>query len=303
MPTGICRSATPSALGGLALEDVAAFHAARFQPSRATVVVAGPLSHDDLVRLVEDAFGGVAGDIRRHCQGHPAGDVEPIGLADAAGRRAARGGAAVGAADRTPVGAAEHAGLPGAARDERRARRPVRQPDQPEAARGEGLHVRRAHRVRLAPRASRRSRCRPASTRRATADAIADCLAELDGIRGSRPPSDTRDVAREGLAHARISAQLRDGTRRSRGPSRSSRCTDFPTRYFEEFVPRVHAVESADVVRVAERYVDPARAVTLVVGDYQRGIGAARLATSSDSTAQTRRLLCRRRLTLSTGSA
>ena len=42
-----------------------------------------------------------------------------------------------------------------------------------------------------------------------------------------------------------------------------------PETYFEEFVPRVHAIEVADVIRVAERYVDPARAVTLVVGDYQ----------------------------------
>ena len=41
-----------------------------------------------------------------------------------------------------------------------------------------------------------------------------------------------------------------------------------PDTYFEEFVPRVSAVQSEDVVRVAERYVDPARAVTLVVGDY-----------------------------------
>jgi hypothetical protein len=31
----------------------------------------------------------------------------------------------------------------------------------------------------------------------------------------------------------------------------------------------VHAVEPADVVDVAARYVDPARAVTLIVGDYK----------------------------------
>ena len=42
-----------------------------------------------------------------------------------------------------------------------------------------------------------------------------------------------------------------------------------PDTYFEEFVPRVSAIQSGDVVRVAERYLDPARTVTLVVGDYQ----------------------------------
>jgi predicted Zn-dependent peptidase len=49
-----------------------------------------------------------------------------------------------------------------------------------------------------------------------------------------------------------------------------------PDTYFEEFVPGVQAVNAADVMRVAERYVDPARAVTLVVGDYQTIGGALR---------------------------
>ncbi|MBF8300648.1 MAG: hypothetical protein HW394_1018, partial [Acidobacteria bacterium] len=46
------------ALGAMALEEVAAFHAARFRPSRATIIVAGPLSHDGLLRLAEGAFSG-----------------------------------------------------------------------------------------------------------------------------------------------------------------------------------------------------------------------------------------------------
>jgi predicted Zn-dependent peptidase len=39
--------------------------------------------------------------------------------------------------------------------------------------------------------------------------------------------------------------------------------------YFEEFVPKVNAIEAPDVVRAAAKYVDPARMVTLVVGDHQ----------------------------------
>jgi predicted Zn-dependent peptidase len=42
---------------------------------------------------------------------------------------------------------------------------------------------------------------------------------------------------------------------------------DLPDTYFEEFVPRVNAVAAADVTRVAQSYVDPGRAITLVVGD------------------------------------
>jgi predicted Zn-dependent peptidase len=44
---------------------------------------------------------------------------------------------------------------------------------------------------------------------------------------------------------------------------------DLPDSYFEDFVPRVHAIGPADVVDVAARYVDPAQAVTLIVGDYK----------------------------------
>jgi zinc protease len=43
-----------------------------------------------------------------------------------------------------------------------------------------------------------------------------------------------------------------------------------PDSYFEEFVPRVEAVTEADVSRVASQYLDLARMVTLVVGDYDR---------------------------------
>jgi predicted Zn-dependent peptidase len=42
---------------------------------------------------------------------------------------------------------------------------------------------------------------------------------------------------------------------------------DLPDTYFEEFVPRVNAVSAEDVTRVAQMYLDPSRAVTLVVGD------------------------------------
>ena len=44
---------------------------------------------------------------------------------------------------------------------------------------------------------------------------------------------------------------------------------NLPDSYFEDFIPRVHAVSQSDVVDVAARHVDPSRAVTLIVGDYQ----------------------------------
>ena len=44
---------------------------------------------------------------------------------------------------------------------------------------------------------------------------------------------------------------------------------NLPDSYFEDFIPRVNAVEQSDVVDVAARHVDPTRTVTLIVGDYQ----------------------------------
>ncbi len=42
---------------------------------------------------------------------------------------------------------------------------------------------------------------------------------------------------------------------------------DLPDDYFEQFVPRIERVTAEDVSRVMARHLDPARMVTLVVGD------------------------------------
>jgi zinc protease len=101
-----------------------------------------------------------------------------------------------------------------------------------------------------------------------TADAIADCFAELDAIRGSRPATD----AEMALAKASLTRGYPRGFETAHQVARAVAqlvVYGLPDTYFEEFVPKVSAIQSADVVRVAERYLDPARTVTLVVGDYQ----------------------------------
>jgi predicted Zn-dependent peptidase len=42
---------------------------------------------------------------------------------------------------------------------------------------------------------------------------------------------------------------------------------DLPDDYFEQFVPRIEQVTAADVSRVMSQHLDPARLVTLAVGD------------------------------------
>jgi predicted Zn-dependent peptidase len=101
-----------------------------------------------------------------------------------------------------------------------------------------------------------------------TADAINDCLSEFGQISGSRPPSD-REME---MAKASLTRGYPRGFETARQVARSVAqlaLHDLPDSYFEDFVPRVHAIGPADVVDVAARYVDPAQAVTLIVGDYK----------------------------------
>ena len=45
---------------------------------------------------------------------------------------------------------------------------------------------------------------------------------------------------------------------------------DLPDSYFEEFVPRIEAVTLGEVAAAAQRYLDPDRMTTVIVGDEDR---------------------------------
>ena len=255
-----------TALGGLALADVAAFHAERFKPSRATAVIAGPLAHDGLRRLVEGAFGGWE-EPSPSLQGHPAGDVEPMAsqtrLAVIAREAAPQSELRIGhlsAHRNSPDYAAllvMNAVLGG--QFVSRINLKLREEKGYTYGARSGFDWRRG----IAPFSLQAS-----VHTAATADAIADCYAELDGIRGERPPSDSEMA----LAKASLTRGYPRGFETAHQVARAVAqlvLYGLPDTYFEEFVPRVSAIQSDDVVRVAERYLDPARTVTLVVGDYQ----------------------------------
>ncbi len=117
-----------------------------------------------------------------------------------------------------------------------------------------------------------------------TADAINDCLSEFGQISGPRPPSE-QEMA---MAKASLTRGYPRGFETAQQVARSVAqlaLHDLPDSYFEDFIPRVHAVDPADVVDAAVRYVDRSRAVTLVVGDHtaieaslgQLGIGEPQL--------------------------
>ena len=253
-------------LGALAPEEVAAFHAARFRPSRATITVVGPLSHGGLLRLADEAFSGwPEAPTPVDVQGPR--DVEEgalpsrlaVVLRDGAPQSELRIGH-LSARRNTPDYPAllvMNAVLGG--QFVSRINLKLREEKGYTYGARSGFDWRRG----IAP-FSLQASVHTAST----ADAISDCLAELDGIRGSRPPSE-REMS---LAKASLTRGYPRGFETAQQVARSVAhlaLFGLPDTYFEEFVPRVHAVEAADVIRAAERYVDPARAVTLVVGDYQ----------------------------------
>ena len=101
----------------------------------------------------------------------------------------------------------------------------------------------------------------------ATADAIRDSLAELEAIRGSRPPT------REELALAKASLtrgyprNFETAQQVARGVAQLA-LYDLPDSYFAEFIPKANGVSESELVSAAARYLDPSRLTTLIVGDH-----------------------------------
>lgn len=264
-PYGHLPIGTEAALRACRLERVAELHAASFQPTRATLVLAGPMSHERLQAIADEAFSGWA-------DAAPAGgdadaaaiepDASPPRLAVVARAAAAQSELRIGhlsARRNTPDYPAllvMNAVLGGQFVSRINLR--LREEKGYTYGARTGFDWRRG----LAPFSLQAS-----VHTAATADAIRDTLTEFDAIRGARPPSETE----MGLAKASLTRGYPRNFETAQQVARSVAqlaLYDLPDTYFEEFIPQVNAVGPADVVRVAERYVNPARAVTLIVGDH-----------------------------------
>jgi predicted Zn-dependent peptidase len=235
-----------------------------FRPAAATLVMAGALSHAEMRAIAEDTFGSWAGQ-----NGAPvraAADVDPQ----------------VGQTSRLVV-------IPrdGAAQSELRighlaARRST--PDYPALlVMNAVLGGQFVSRVNLKLREEKgytygartgfdwRKGLSPfmmqASVHTAaTADAIRDSLSELEGIRDSRPPTpEELSLAKASLTRG-YPRNFETAHQVARSVSQLA-LHGLPDTYFAEFVPKVSAVSVADVTAAAERYLSPARATTLIVGD------------------------------------
>jgi predicted Zn-dependent peptidase len=258
---------TDASLRRVTSDQIVSFHAGAFEPTRSTLVLCGAMTHDELLRLAEDAFGGWSAPEGSANGARAASEIEPSArpvtkLAVVQRESAAQSELRIGHLSTRrvtpdyPALLVMNAVLGG--QFVSRVNLKLRE----EKAYTYGARTSFDWRRGLSPFVLQTS-VHTAST----ADAIADSLAEIAGVRGTRPPTDEE----MSLAKASLTRGYPRGFETAQQVARSVTVLSLyglPDSYFEEFVPKINAVTSADVVDAAARYLDPARLTTLVVGDY-----------------------------------
>lgn len=102
-----------------------------------------------------------------------------------------------------------------------------------------------------------------------TAAAIAESFGELEAIRGERPVTvEELEIAKAALTRG-YARNFETGEQIARAVAQLA-IYDLPDDDFETFVPSVASVGSDSVTRVAAAYLDPARMLTVVVGDHHQ---------------------------------
>jgi zinc protease len=281
-PYGHLPIGNDASLRALSLETVAALHARAFSPSRATLVVGGAMTHEELLAVAADAFGGWVATPAEERTAAAASEIEPTP------RR------------RTPLAVVPREG---AAQSELRIGHLSVGRGTPDyhalLVMNAALGGQFVSRVNLKLREEKgytygartgfdwRRGATPFALQAsvhtaATADAVRDSLDELAAIRGRRPLSEQElDLAKASLTRG-YARNFETAQQVTRSVAQLA-LYRLPDTYFAEFVPKVNRITVDDVTRVAEQYLDPARLTTLVVGDHSviadslaaLGLGAA----------------------------
>ena len=267
-PYGHLAIGSDASLRALTLDEVVRFHASTFLPWRATLVVSGAVSHLELVALAEDAFGGWTGEEQVSDLPSAAADVTPEANSSAYLAIIPRDGAAqselrighLSARRNTPDYApllVMNAILGG--QFVSRINLKLRE----EKAFTYGVRTGFDWRRGLGPFSVQTS-----VHTAATAESIADTLQEMSALRGTRP-ANAQEMSLAQASLTRGYPRNFETVQQVARPVAQLALFDLPDSYFEEFVPKVNAVTIDDVTRVAQAYLDPSRAIALVVGDRQ----------------------------------
>jgi len=266
-PYGHVPIGSETALKRILLDEVSSSHAAMFRPSRATLVIAGALSHQEMIEIANGAFGEWADGAASDVPVQRASAIEPSEVAaprlaivprDAAAQSELRIGH-LSARRNTPDYPAllvMNALLGG--QFVSRINLKLREEKAYTYGARTGFDWRRG----LSPFVLQAS-VHTAST----ADAIADAIAEIEGLRDSRPPTHDELV----LAKASLTRGYPRNFETAQQVARSVAqlaLYDLPDSYFAEFVPKVNAIGQDDVTRVAALHLMPAKMSTLIVGDH-----------------------------------
>lgn len=266
-PYGHVPIGSDTALKRISLDEAAALHGAMFRPSRATLVITGALSHQEMVEIAQAAFGEWTDDTTSPAPVQRASAIEPSAappprLAIVVREAAAQSELRIGhlsARRNTPDYAAllvMNALLGG--QFVSRINLKLREEKAYTYGARTGFDWRRG----LSPFVLQAS-VHTAST----ADAIADAIAEIDGLRDSRPPTHEELVLAKASLTRGYPRNFETAQQVARAVAQLA-LYDLPDSYFAEFVARVNAIGRDDVTRAATRYLQPERMSTLIVGDH-----------------------------------
>jgi len=282
-PYGHVPIGSNTALTRISLDDTSALHAAMFRPSRATLVMTGALSHQEMIEIANVAFGEWADESATRIPVQRASAIEPSEVApprlaivprEAAAQSELRIGH-LSTRRNTPdyVALLVMNALLGGQFVSR-----INLKLREEKAYTYGARTGFDWRRGLSPFVLTAS-VHTAST----ADAIADAIAEIEGLRDSRPPTQDELV----LAKASLTRGYPRNFETAQQVARSVAqlaLYDLPDSYFAEFVPKVNAIGQDDVTRAATQYLVPEKMSTLIVGDHSAiadSLGTLGLGTAS----------------------
>jgi predicted Zn-dependent peptidase len=272
-PYGHLPIGTEASLQAMALDEVRDFHAATFDPSRLTVIAAGDATHQELADLVAAAFGSWSSP-----PGRARSTVDPSMLP-------------------VPPFSSDRVALvhrPDAAQSELRIGHVAVSRSTPDyhallvlnmILGGQfvsriNMNLREDKGYTYGARTSFDFRRGPgpftlhASVQSdATVDSVLEALAEIEAIRGARPPTPQElETGRAALTRG-YPRNFETADQISRAAAQLA-LYGLPDDYFSTFVPKVLAVGADDVTRVARTHIDPSRLLTVIVGDREK-LGAS----------------------------
>lgn len=262
-PYGHLAIGTETSLSAMTLAEVTTFHAHAYSPARATIVAAGDASHDRLAALAEGAFGSWTPargpdlpDVTRAAVQPPAERLVLLHRSGAAQSELRVGHVAVSRS--TPdYHALVALNMVLGGQFVSRINMNLR----------EGKGYTYGARTSFEFRRGRGPFVLAASVQSdATADAVREIFSEIQAIRGERPVTRAElDLGRAALTRG-YPRNFETAEQVSRAAAQLA-LFDLPDDYFTTFVPRVLALDEADLTRAAEKHLDPSQLVTVIVGD------------------------------------